>query len=93
MSSAVRAIGPATTRSALRGERRSRGGGTMPQVEIRFHVVLRPNTPVAAAGQRIELPRSEPSSKALMPVATATHAPPEEPPGLSAMSHGLLVVP
>ena len=42
---------------------------------------------------RIEPPMSVPSSKLLMPVATAAAAPPDEPPGTRLVSHGLLVVP
>jgi len=77
----------------LRSVRFSGGGGTWPQVETRFQLVLRPNRPVECAGQRMEPLRSEPSSKALMPVATAAAAPPDEPPGERVTSHGLLVVP
>ena len=36
---------------------------------------------------------SVPSSKLLMPVATAAAAPPDDPPGTRLWSHGLLVVP
>src|SRR5262245_31541671 len=44
-------------------------------------------------GVRIEPPMSLPSSRAVSPVATATAAPPEEPPLVREGSHGLLVVP
>ena len=77
----------------MRAVRRSGGGGTWPQVETRPQVVLSPKSPQAWAGQRIEPPRSEPVSKAVIPVATAAAAPPEEPPGERARSHGLLVTP
>src|ERR1700754_2602270 len=57
------------------------------------NVVLCPQTPHQFAGPRIEPPMSLPSSKAVMPVATATAAPPDEPPAVRLVSHVLLVVP
>ncbi len=42
---------------------------------------------------RTDPPMSVPSSKLDMPVATATPAPPDEPPGVRLVSHGLLVTP
>src|SRR6266536_4204023 len=52
-----------------------------------------PYTPQKVAGIRIEPTRSEPYSRKVIPAATAAAAPPEEPPGVQAVSHGLLVVP
>ena len=56
-------------------------------------VVRNPITPQNAAGVRSEPPRSEPSQSGLMPVARATAEPPDEPPHVSAGSHGLRVSP
>ena len=42
---------------------------------------------------RIEPPMSEPISRAVMPLARAAAEPPDEPPGVRPVSHGLLVVP
>ena len=42
---------------------------------------------------RREPPRSEPSASQAMPVASATAAPPEEPPQVSSRFHGLRVMP
>src|SRR5262249_23274330 len=56
-------------------------------------VVRKPTTPQKAAGTRRELPRSEPWAMGPMPVATATAAPPLEPPQLSAGFQGLRVAP
>ena len=88
-----RASGPATITSTLRAVRRSGGGGTWPQVGTSPQLVFSPKMPQAWAGQRAEPPRSEASSKAAIPVATAAAAPPDEPPGERAGSHGLFEVP
>src|SRR5688500_8749444 len=45
------------------------------------------------AGLRSEPPRSPPSANGSMPVATATAAPPLDPPALFHRSYGLRVVP
>ena len=45
--------------------------------------------PDSEPGMRIEPPPSEPCAIAVMPAATATAAPPLEPPGVRAGSHGL----
>src|SRR3989449_5961102 len=42
---------------------------------------------------RSEPPRSVPSASAIIPVASAAHPPPVEPPALNAGSHGLRVRP
>ncbi len=52
-----------------------------------------PNTPVKPAGMRIDPPPSPPVASGQAPVATATAAPPEEPPGVSAGFQGLRVTP
>src|ERR1700736_3231308 len=54
---------------------------------------LWPHTPHQCDGTRIEPPMSLPSSRAVIPVATAAAEPPDDPPVVRAMSHGLLVVP
>ena len=56
-------------------------------------MVRKPTTPQNAAGVRSEPPRSEPWAIGPMPVATATAAPPLEPPQVSAGFHGLRVAP
>ena len=53
----------------------------------------KPTTPQKAAGVRSEPPRSEPWASGPMPVASATAAPPLEPPQVSAGFHGLRVAP
>src|SRR5262249_25254958 len=50
-------------------------------------------TPQKAAGTRTEPPRSEPWAMGPMPVATATAAPPLEPPQVSSGFHGFRVAP
>ena len=50
---------------------------------------LRPTTPQQDAGMRIEPPASLPCAIGTMPAATAAALPPEEPPVISAGSHGL----
>ncbi len=50
---------------------------------------LRPTSPQHAAGMRIEPPPSLPCASGTMPDATAAAAPPDEPPGVLSVSHGL----
>src|SRR5687768_13942953 len=52
-------------------------------------VGLRPVVPHAAAGMRIEPPVSDPIPIITVRVATAAPEPPDEPPGISEVSHGL----
>ncbi len=52
-----------------------------------------PNTPLNAAGMRIEPPPSVPIEIGLVPVATAADAPPLEPPAVFVVSQGLRVTP
>ena len=54
---------------------------------------LKPTMPQNPAGMRIEPPPSPPSEKAPMPVATATAAPPDEPPLVRPGFHGFDVRP
>ena len=44
-------------------------------------------------GLRMEPPMSEPSSSGVRPAARAAAAPPDEPPVVRVVSHGLLVTP
>ncbi len=67
--------------------------GRTPTRLIRPAVVFRPATPQHAAGMRIEPPVSLPNATSASPVATATAAPLEEPPGTRAGSSGLTGVP
>src|SRR5213594_3704757 len=55
--------------------------------------VLKPTTPQNAAGVLSEPPRSEPWASGPIPVASATAAPPLEPPQVRAGFHGLRVAP
>src|SRR5207245_2602822 len=54
---------------------------------------LKPYTPQNEAGIRTEPPASVPSATGPRPLATATAAPPLEPPGESSRFHGVRVVP
>ncbi len=54
---------------------------------------MKPNTPQQLAGMRSEPPMSLPCAAGTTPAATAAAAPPDEPPGVSAGSHGLRAAP
>src|SRR6267378_2147986 len=85
VSATVRAIGPVTP---IESQPSAFGWyGTSPGL------VLKPTTPQNAAGVRSEPPVSEPWAIGPMPVASATAAPPLEPPQVSAGFHGLRVAP
>src|SRR3990172_2678306 len=85
VSATVRAMGPETERES---QASSRGyTGTSPGV------VRKPTTPQKAAGVLSEPPRSEPWASGPIPVASATAAPPLEPPHVSAGVQGLRVAP
>src|SRR5262249_21842057 len=93
-----RAIAPASGRaagplrvSAPRGPpgRKGAGGRAGP----RPTGGLMPKIPVKPDGTRIEPPPSVPTASGPMPQATATAAPPEEPPGVLSGFHGLRVMP
>jgi len=64
-----------------------------PALETRSSVGFRPKMPQQCAGTRIEPPMSLPMSSGASPAATAAAAPPLEPPGVRARSHGLFVRP
>src|SRR3989337_3449646 len=85
VSATVRAMGPVT---ASESQASSTG-----YFGIRPGVVRKPTTPQKAAGVRREPPRSEPWAIGPMPVASATAAPPLEPPQVSAGFHGFRVAP
>lgn len=59
----------------------------------RPRVGLSPTRPVHEAGTRIDPPPSAACAMGAIPAATATAAPPEEPPGERVVSHGLRVAP
>src|SRR3954469_21208459 len=63
-----------------------------PKRETRTYVGLMATVPVKAAGWRIEPPVSEPSAPGVIPAATATALPPEEPTGERVMSQGFLAI-
>ena len=52
-----------------------------------------PVSPHSAAGMRIEPPPSEPVASGTSPAARAAADPPDEPPGVRSVSHGLRVMP
>jgi hypothetical protein len=79
-----RVIGP-TCATVPNGE--SGQAGTRPKD------ALMPNSPVKLHGMRIEPPPSVPTARGPMPAATAATAPPEEPPGVLSLFHGLRVMP
>jgi hypothetical protein len=62
-------------------------------LEIRPRDTFRPTRPVQAAGIRIEPPPSLPCATGTVPDATAALEPPDEPPGVRSVSHGLRVGP
>src|SRR5437667_9600222 len=80
-SRTVRAIGPAVLRPS---EPETHGAG-----ETRPREGLIPNRPQHDDGIRIEPPPSLPWASGASPAATAAAAPPLEPPGVRALSHGL----
>src|SRR3990172_2854526 len=85
VSATVRAMGPETERES---QASSRGyAGTSPGV------VRKPTTPQKAAGVLSEPSRSEPWASGPIPVASATAAPPLEPPQVRAGFHGFRVAP
>ena len=77
-----------------RAGRRRRGSSSPAELGSRGtapKVGLKPTTPQKAAGMRIEPPPSPPRASGPAPAATATAAPPEEPPGVLEGSCGLWV--
>ena len=84
-SSAVRVKNPATS---------SVGANAItPDKGYAWRVGLRPTTPQAAAGWRIEPPVSVPVAAGARPAATAAAEPPEDPPGVRPSFQGLCVAP
>ena len=89
-SPAVRASGPMTEMAPSESASLDRAWprlGTIPNVG------LWPNTPLYAAGLRMLPPMSLPYSRPDSPAAIATADPPDDPPAVRPVSHGLLVVP
>ncbi len=79
-SSTVRAIGPVT--DSWSGESSPEPIGSRPREG------LSPTTPTVAEGMRIDPPPSEPTAAGSRPAATATAAPPLEPPAPAEGRHG-----
>src|SRR5438270_306723 len=86
MSLVRRAMGP-------RVERWCQSGAWGPPLGTRPSDGLKPDRPHNAEGMRIDPPPSDPVAKGTMPAAMAAALPPEEPPGVRVVSHGLRVVP
>src|SRR6185436_3836924 len=63
--------------------------GNTPRALTRPDVGFNPTIPQNAAGSRTEPPVSVPIAAKHMPVATAAAEPPEEPPAMRSVSHGL----
>ena len=85
ISATDRAIGPTATSVFQASADGSRG--TAPNVG------LNPTTPQNADGIRMDPPPSPPIEIGPIPAATAAPAPPDDPPGVRARSHGLEVRP
>ncbi len=62
-------------------------------IEVRPWDGFSPISPQQEAGMRIEPPPSEALATGTMPAATAAAAPPDEPPGVRSVDHGLRVGP
>ena len=60
---------------------------------MRFRLALRPTRPLHEAGMRMDPPPSDAWAMGAMPDATAAPAPPDEPPGVWSVFHGLRVMP
>ena len=86
MSSTERAICP-ITEFPKTGSAKPAVWGTSPALGFM------PTTPTCAAGRRVEPPPSVQSAIGPRPAATALAAPPDDPPGVRARSHGLRVGP
>src|SRR5690349_14036625 len=89
MTSALSATVRARHPNTLSPNHPSRSGamGTRPRPGIT------PTRPQHTTGIRIEPPPSEPVATGTSPAATAAAEPPEEPPGVRLVSHGLRVTP
>src|SRR5699024_10727130 len=86
VSRRLRAIGPRTPSNP------ATGGSASPPGTRPFDG-LKPDSPQADAGMRMEPPPSEPVASGTRPAASAAALPPEEPPGEYAVCHGLNVAP
>src|SRR5215472_12477339 len=84
LSSTVRLIGP-TCATVPKGDNGK--AGTRPKLGFN------PNTPAKLAGMRMEPPPSVPSAKGQNRAASAADEPPDEPPGVFSLFHGLRVMP
>src|SRR5699024_9448743 len=80
-SRALRVIGPMWSRLGARPK--------MPCLDTRPHVGLRPVTPLAADGRRIDPPVAEPREPKDRPAAVATADPLEDTPDRVAVAQGL----
>src|SRR5690606_19837469 len=60
---------------------------------MRLRLGLSPTSPLQDAGMRIDPPPSDACAIGAMPAATAAPAPPEDPPGVCTVFHGLRVLP
>src|SRR5574342_810255 len=99
----ARSSGPATTESMSATSPTVRAMGPVTESEsqasssgyfgTRPGEVRKPTTPQKAAGVLSDPPRSDPSQRGLMPVASATAEPPLDPPQVSAGFHGFRVAP
>src|SRR6185295_7207803 len=90
-SSTSRAIGPTTLRSVSASA--PGGGGRCPRCGTTPQLGLSPQVPHQFDGTRIDPAMSLPNSSAVRPAASAAADPPDDPPVLRVVSHGLLVVP
>jgi hypothetical protein len=68
-------------------------GGSLPPVGTRPSDGLKPVSPVADAGIRIEPPPSDPVASGTRPAASAAADPPDEPPAERSNDQGLRVAP
>ena len=76
------------TNSTARPDSRSWQSGPS---DVRPRLVLRPTSPLAAPGMRIDPPPSSEWPTGTAPAATSAAVPPLEPPALRVRSHGLRV--
>src|SRR5436305_9291942 len=89
----VRAIAASATDRVRQPTCASVPSGEAGHAGTRARVGLIPQLPANAAGMRIDPPPSVPRWMLPMPRTTAATAPPEEPPGVLRVSHGLRVTP
>ena len=92
MASSIRATSPTFRAMGPSTESVSKGSATGPRA-TRPGPGLNPTTEQKLAGVRRLPPRSEPVASHTWPLASATAEPPEEPPHVLAVFHGLRVAP